>query len=196
MIVMTDEIIHSELQEDFQAMRQENTKEMEKEIEKETPRPGELESIETEIDLKEVDLDPQSLNSVTVDDTDDNFDIDNEEIISDRSPESTQSYGTGLEGKPIDRAGNYSRRQQLNEDGAILTGGDIDANYEQAAVVGDEAVGGTANTPDQNIVDDLGAAVGLEMSDRSSVQTNEILEKRDDNRWELDPQSSDDYEES
>ncbi|MBE9170758.1 hypothetical protein IQ238_25665 [Pleurocapsales cyanobacterium LEGE 06147] len=122
-------------------------------------------------------------------------DVVDEEIISDRPPELTQSYGTGLEGQPTDRAGNYSRRQQFNEDDATLTGGNIDTNYEQAAVVGDEAVGGTVDTPDQDIVDDLGAAVGLEMSDRSSVRTNDILENRDDNRWELDPQSSDDYEE-
>lgn len=122
-------------------------------------------------------------------------DLDAEEIISDRSSEKTQSYGTGLKGQPTDRAGNYSRRQQLAEDDAVVTGGDIDANYEQAAVVGDEAVGGTAKTPDQDLVDDLGAAVGLEMSDRSSIRTNDILEKRDDNRWELDPQSSDDYKE-
>lgn len=75
-----------------------------------------------------------------------------------------------------------------------MTGEDPDANYEQANAVGDEAVGGTASTPDQDIVDNLGAAVGLEMSDRSSIRTNEILEHRDEERWETDPQSSEDYE--
>jgi len=35
-----------------------------------------------------------------------------------------------------------------------LTGGDIDARWDQAEAVGDEAVGGTAPTPDQSIVEE------------------------------------------
>jgi hypothetical protein len=76
-----------------------------------------------------------------------------------------------------------------------LTAGDIDAAWEQAATVGDEAVGGTAPTPDQDNVEALGAAVGLDMPARELIHTNEILETRDDRRWELDPTSSEDYEE-
>jgi len=74
-----------------------------------------------------------------------------------------------------------------------LTGGDIDAAWEQAATVGDEAVGGTVSTPDQDI-DEIGA-VGLEMDDNAFLRTNEILEERDDRRWDLDPESSEDYQE-
>lgn len=77
----------------------------------------------------------------------------------------------------------------------VLTGGDIDADWEQAATVGDEAVGGTVSTPDQDIVDEIGAAVGLEMDDHTFLRTNEILEQRDDRRWELEPKSSEDYTE-
>ncbi len=98
--------------------------------------------------------------------------------------EYTESYGTGVhEASSADIADS------------TLTGGDIDANSQQAIAVGDEAVGGTAPTPDQDIVDDIGAAVGLEMSDRAFLRTTEILEERDDRRWELDPMSSEDYEE-
>lgn len=61
-------------------------------------------------------------------------------------------------------------------------------------MVGDEVVGGTASTPDQDIVDEVGAAVGLEMDDFAFLRTNEILEQRDDRRWELDPLSSEDYQ--
>ncbi len=61
--------------------------------------------------------------------------------------------------------------------------------------MGDEAVGGTAPTPDQNVIDELGAAVGLEMNDKTFLRTNDILEERDDARWELDPMSVNDYEE-
>ena len=80
-------------------------------------------------------------------------------------------------------------------DNPILTGGDIDAAWKEADTVGDEAVGGTAPTPDQDIVDEIGAAVGLEMSDREFLRTQDILEDRDDRRWELDPTSSEDYQE-
>ncbi len=76
-----------------------------------------------------------------------------------------------------------------------LTGGDIDAAWEQAATVGDEAVGGTAPTPDQDITEEIEAAVGLEMDDRAFLRTQDILEGRDDRRWELDPMSSQDYQE-
>lgn len=80
-------------------------------------------------------------------------------------------------------------------DNPILTGGDIDAAWKEADTVGDEAVGGTAPTPDQDIVDEIGAAVGLEMRDREFLHTQDILEDRDDRRWELDPTSSEDYQE-
>ena len=37
--------------------------------------------------------------------------------------------------------------------------------------------------------------MGLEIDDDEPLHTNEILEERDDARWELDPRSSEDYEE-
>lgn len=116
--------------------------------------------------------------------------------MGDVPQEFTESYGTGVAVQPGYSEGGRSfrnRRQAMNAADAALTGGDIDANYEQAYAVGDEAVGGTVVTPDQDIVDDLGAAVGLEMDDRSFLRTNDILEERDDRRWELDPKSSEDY---
>ncbi|MFB2972793.1 DUF6335 family protein [Aerosakkonema sp. BLCC-F183] len=76
-----------------------------------------------------------------------------------------------------------------------LSGGDVDAAWEQADSTGEEAVGGTAATPDQNIVDQLGAAVGLDIDDMAFLHTVEIIEERDDRRWELDPTSSEDYQE-
>ena len=189
----------------------ENTEEIDNEIETEIDtetKPEQIESIETEIGLKEVALEPENLDAVAAEQTntiedfdtlDENLDreIDEREVGSELPSEFTQTYGTGLKGQPLDRTGrqgHYSRRQKFNEADPILTGGDPDANYEQANAVGDEAVGGTVTTPEQDIVDNLGAAVGLEMSDRTSLRTNEILEQRDEERWETDPQSSEDYE--
>lgn len=76
-----------------------------------------------------------------------------------------------------------------------VSGGDIDVNQYQAEVTGEEAVGGTTPTPDQNVTEYLEEAVGLEMDDRAFLRTNDILEQRDEQRWELDPTASEDYQE-
>ena len=78
---------------------------------------------------------------------------------------------------------------------AATTGGDIYTNQYQAEVVGEEAVGGTTPTPDQNVTENLEKSVGLEIRDRAFLRTYEMLEQRDNRRWELDPQSSEDYQE-
>lgn len=56
------------------------------------------------------------------------------------------------------------------------------------------AIGSNSAAPDWNLVDDLGHAVGIEIPNDSILHTNEMLEHRDDDRWELDPQSAEDYE--
>lgn len=74
-----------------------------------------------------------------------------------------------------------------------LSGGDIDADWARADV-GDETVGGSAPTPDQDIVDEIGGAVGLVFEANEPLRSSEkIVEERDRNRWELDPASSEDY---
>lgn len=167
----------------------------------------ELESLEQETGLQEVDLDQAVIDTIATDDTDDNLDLDDDGVIDDRDfqeiesdlpQELTQSYGTGLQGRPSDRAGRYSRRSDdhlYHDADATLTGGDVDANYEQASAVGDEAVGGTVATPDQDIVEEIAVALGVEIHDYTDVRINTMLEERDDRRWELDPKSSEDYEE-
>ncbi|MBW4693272.1 MAG: hypothetical protein KME27_16085 [Lyngbya sp. HA4199-MV5] len=105
--------------------------------------------------------------------------------------ELTESYGTGVHDQPNFATGG--RVNDFNEASPTLTGGDVDANYEQANADGDESVGGTVSTPDMDVVDELGAAVGLEMNDRSFLRTNDMLEERDARRWELEPTSSEDY---
>ena len=73
-----------------------------------------------------------------------------------------------------------------------LSGGDIDADWA-GADVGDETVGGSAPTPDQDVVDELGEAVGLTYEDNEPLHSTEKVEERDRRRWELDPASSEDY---
>jgi len=82
---------------------------------------------------------------------------------------------------------------QLTQTGPALTGGDVDADWESAYSVGDEAPGGDNPTPDQDIVDDIGRAVGVEYEDNEELKGADKVAKRDRHRWELDPASSEDY---
>ena len=76
-----------------------------------------------------------------------------------------------------------------------ITGGDVDANVEDAYFTGDEAPGGDNSTPDQDIVDDIGRALGVEYQDNEPLKGSDKLLERDKHRWELDPASSEDYKE-
>ena len=73
-----------------------------------------------------------------------------------------------------------------------VAGSDPDVDIENAYFSGDEAPGGDNPTPDQDVVDEIGRAVGLEYQDAEELDTEKVAE-RDKHRWELDPASSDDY---
>ena len=74
-----------------------------------------------------------------------------------------------------------------------LSGGDIDARWEDAGSGGDETVGGSTATPGQNDLDKMGKAVGVTYGDTEELRIGEKRGSRDKNRWELDPTSSEDY---
>ena len=76
-----------------------------------------------------------------------------------------------------------------------LTAGDVDADWRRADSVGEEAPGGTVATPDQNVVDDIGLAVGVAYDDNEELEGADRIEERDRHRWEFDPASSDDFDE-
>jgi hypothetical protein len=76
-----------------------------------------------------------------------------------------------------------------------LSGGDLDASWQTANASGEETVGGSAPTPDQDIVDELGAAAGLNYRDDEPLNADAKILDRDRNRWELNPASADDQEE-
>jgi hypothetical protein len=80
--------------------------------------------------------------------------------------------------------------------GAAITAGDVDANWESAESVGDEAPGGDNPTPDQDVVDDIGRALGVEYDDDEELQGGAEISDRDRHRWELDPSSKDDFDET
>jgi len=81
--------------------------------------------------------------------------------------------------------------EQHKSTGPELTGGDLDADWQAAESVGDEAVGGHAPTPDQSVVDELGHAIGFDEKEGELKSLEERAAQRDHNRWELDRRSAD-----
>jgi hypothetical protein len=96
------------------------------------------------------------------------------------------------------RSGRAEFEQKLHEHTSTspaLTAGDVDADWGAAESVGDEAPGGDNPTPDQDVVEEIGRALGVEYDDDQELQGGEEIAERDRHRWELDPESSDDFEE-
>jgi len=91
------------------------------------------------------------------------------------------------------RKGLEANLRRHNDMSPALTGGDVDADWENAYFSGDEAPGGDNPTPDSDVVDDIGRALGVEYQDNEELQGSEKVTERDTHRWELDPASSDDY---
>jgi hypothetical protein len=86
------------------------------------------------------------------------------------------------------------RLDEHTETGPALTAGDVDADWESAYSTGDEAPGGDNPTPDQDVVDDIGKAVGVQYEDNEELKGEAKIAKRDKHRWELDPASAEDYD--
>jgi hypothetical protein len=82
-------------------------------------------------------------------------------------------------------------RSRGNPEG--LTGGDLDASWEQAYASGDETPGGDNPTPDQDRVDDIGRALGVRYADEEELVGSDKIIERDRHRWELNPASAEDF---
>lgn len=96
------------------------------------------------------------------------------------------------------RTGRAEFEEKLHEhtsSSPALTAGDVDADWAAAEAVGDEAPGGDNPTPDQDVVEEIGRALGVEYEDDEELQGGDEIAARDRHRWELDPGSSDDFEE-
>src|SRR4051812_30281961 len=92
------------------------------------------------------------------------------------------------------RRGMQHKFAEHTETSPAMTAGDVDADWESAYSVGDEAPGGDNPTPDQDVVDDIGKAVGVQYQDNEELKGEEKIAKRDAHRWELDPASSEDWD--
>jgi Family of unknown function (DUF6335) len=73
-----------------------------------------------------------------------------------------------------------------------LTAGDVDADWQGASATGEESAGGSVATPDQDVVDKIARALGVEQAADASVHTSdEILRARDRLRWHLERDAAD-----
>jgi hypothetical protein len=95
------------------------------------------------------------------------------------------------------RTGRAEMAESLREHHGMndVSGGDVDVDVEDAFFTGEESPGGDNPTPDQDVVDDIGKALGVEYADNEELKASDKVSKRDKHRWELDPASSEDYKE-
>ena len=74
-----------------------------------------------------------------------------------------------------------------HESSAVLSGGDVDADWQRAQSSGEETVGGSVATPDQDVVHEIGQALGVAQApDAPVVTSEEILRQRDRWYWRLE----------
>ncbi|MFZ0545490.1 MAG: DUF6335 family protein, partial [Candidatus Promineifilaceae bacterium] len=151
-----------------------NNKETFVEIEEDI-EPIEVISLDVDEEGEEpADLDAETTLDLLEDALEDNY--------SDRIAEDTEDEAVReslMERQNLD-AGREVLDEKLEEhhsETPELSGGDIDAAWDDADV-GEETVGGTVATPDQDMVEEIGEAVGLTYDDDEPLDTEDKLEKR------------------
>jgi hypothetical protein len=80
------------------------------------------------------------------------------------------------------------RPEEIPGEGERIRVGDPDDSAMDNEYVGDETPGGSSPTPDQNSVDDIGTAYGLQEEDGTGPLHSgaEILQRRDRHRATMD----------
>lgn len=68
-------------------------------------------------------------------------------------------------------------------------GGDLDASWEDVNNSGSESVAGHNPTPDQSDVEENAHALGVSFEDNEELEFIDKIERRDRDRFELDPRS-------
>jgi len=109
------------------------------------------------------------------------------------TPPSTLDFERKGSAAASGRAALKQHRREHTEAGPDLTAGDVDADWEDAYQDGDEAPGGDNPTPDQDVVEEIGRALGVEYDDSEELKGSDKITERDKHRWEYDPASAEDY---
>ena len=119
---------------------------------------------------------------------------DEDELVPE-SPPSSLDLDRSASAVRTGRRALKDRFDEHTETSPALTAGDVDADWESAYSVGDEAPGGDNPTPGQDRVDAIGRALGINYRDDEELRGGDEVVERDRHRWELDPASSDDWPE-
>jgi hypothetical protein len=106
---------------------------------------------------------------------------------------STLGYAPKASSAESGQASLHHRIREHTEGGPALTGGELDADWGEAYSSGEETPGGDMPTPDQDVVEEIGRALGVEYEDAEELKGSEKIEARDRHRWEYDPASAEDY---
>ena len=117
---------------------------------------------------------------------------------NERTDRNRNGLSDDIEPPPVDiAAGSAKLADRLREDSLadlVVTGGDVDASFESAQFSGDESAVSSMTTPEVNAVDDIGTAMGVTYANDEELKFGDKERSRDKKRWELDPASSDDYQ--
>jgi hypothetical protein len=115
------------------------------------------------------------------------------EYYEHQSPSESEAFREPMESVPT-RAQRAGKLDGSDERTARLSGGDPDVS-PQSIDAGTETPGGSNPTPDQDLVDEIGEAVGVTYQENEPLKFGDKYAARDDSRWELNPASSEDYQE-
>ncbi len=81
------------------------------------------------------------------------------------------------------------RLRQHNASSPADSGGDIDATWEDVNDSGEESVSGDNPTPDQSDTEANAEAIGVTFQDNQELEFIDKIDRRDRDRYELDPRS-------
>ncbi len=93
--------------------------------------------------------------------------------------------------------GSKRLADRLRDDGLAdpaISAGDVDVRWESAQFTGDESAISSMPTPESNVVEDIGASIGINYAADEELKAGEKERERDRHRWELDPASAEDYQ--
>ena len=111
----------------------------------------------------------------------------NPDVVPD--PDIEQFMEEEIARAPKDPGQLASRLRQNTAASPLDSGGDPDASWEDVNDSGTESVAGDNPTPDQSDVEENAHAVGVNFEDNQELDLVDQLERRDRNRFELDPRS-------
>lgn len=104
-------------------------------------------------------------------------------------PDINQFMNEEIARAPSDPHELVERLQENTAASPLDSGGDIDASWEEVNGSGTESVSGDNPTPDQSMTEEIAHAVGVNYEDNEDLEFIDKIERRDRNRFELDPRS-------